>query len=602
MTVTQRRVRAADPSGPEDRVITEPGIKYTCDICESPCRWACQLTPGGIDITHTVRIKCAHHDCTEIDICPTCFSEGKKVQKHEPWHDYKVIEQHSYPIFSSDWGADEEMLLLNGCQLHGLGNWIEIADHVGTRTKEECERHYIEVYLGVGEGPDVKKDSEMPHETPEDEHYSVFMPPMDRTFDIDPDEFQRRKKARIEELRRPQPLAKAAKTLTSAPTNHEVGGFMPGRLEFEYELENDAEMVIKDLEFGLVLEHGGADQPMAKVTRPEDVKPKIEEGEASGSTSPGKRKRGEEEEPTDTEPTLEVEDADELEVKVALLNIYRYKLDKRVRAKDIIFDRSLTQYKLLTGQDRKRPKEERELIARFKPLAKLQTAEDFEVFCEGMLHETQLRRRIAELQEYRRMGITTGKEADDYDTKKAARAGQRPVVTREPDPIRTGARANAGQNRYLHGTPPADSRAVSRDPPPVRARPAPKPKDLRNAEGIELLTPMEATVASHTRMAPLRFQAVKLSMVVRNEATGGKLRRRDARLHHRLDVNNASRIWDFLVMTGHLKLAYDARIKAFDLKHGERGWPRPPSVPIPAGGPPHPLPASTIFHNGTVGM
>lgn len=250
------------------------------------------------------------------------------------------------------------MLLLNGCQVHGLGNWVEIADHVGTRTKEECERHYIEVFLGVGEGPEVKKDSEMPHENPEDEHYSVFMPPMDRKFDIDPDEFQRRKKARIEELRKPQPLAKGnAKTLTSAPTNHEVGGFMPGRLEFEYELENEAELVIKDLEFGLVLQYGGADQPMAKVTRPveeeeeegeeddeeEDVKPKIEDGEASGSASPRKRKRSEEEEPA--EPALEVEDPDELELKVALLNIYRYKLDKRVLAKDLIFDRSLTQHK-----------------------------------------------------------------------------------------------------------------------------------------------------------------------------------------------------------------------------------------------------------------
>lgn len=59
MTVTQRRVRAADPTGPEDRasenptcatvdaltLVTEPGIKYTCDICEDPyvgcanCRW-----------------------------------------------------------------------------------------------------------------------------------------------------------------------------------------------------------------------------------------------------------------------------------------------------------------------------------------------------------------------------------------------------------------------------------------------------------------------------------------------------------------------------------------------------------------------------------
>ncbi|BEI83448.1 hypothetical protein CcaverHIS002_0400520 [Cutaneotrichosporon cavernicola] len=601
MTVTQRRVRAADPAGPEDRAITEPGIKYTCDIC-------------GIDITHTVRMKCAHPDCAEIDICPNCFREGKKVQKHEPWHDYKVIEQHSYPIFCTDWGADEEMLLIGGCQAHGLGNWAEVADHVGTRTKEECELHYIEVFLGCGKGSDVKNDSEMPHETPEDEHYSRFMPPMNRTFSIDPDEFQRRKKARIEELRKPQPLAKGtAKTLTSAPTNHEVGGFMPGRLEFEYELENDAELAIKDLEFGLVLEYGGADQPMAKVTRPveeeggedegedeeeeeEDVKPKIEEGEGSGSSSPGKRKRSEEEDPVET--ALEVEDPDELEVKIALLNIYRYKLDKRVMAKDLIFDRSLTQHKKLTALERKRPKEEKELIGRYKPLAKLQTAEDFEVFVEGIMHEHQLRRRITELQEYRRVGITMGYEAESYDVAKAARAGFRPVVSREQtDPIRTGARINAGQNRYLHGTPPlSDSRGVST--PPARPRAPTKPKDLRSAEGIELLTDEEALVASHTHVEPKKFQGVVAAMIIRNEALQGKLRRREARNKHHIDVNHAARIWDYLVMVGKVKLAYDAKIKAFDLKHGEKGFPPPPTVYVPAGGPPNPLPQSTIFANG----
>lgn len=37
--------------------------------------------------------------------------------------------------------------------------------------------------------------------------------------------------------------------------------------------------------------------------------------------------------------------------------------------------------------------------------------------------EHQLRKRIAELQEYRRMGVTTGIEAEAYDLAKAARVG-----------------------------------------------------------------------------------------------------------------------------------------------------------------------------------
>lgn len=64
---------------------------------------------------------------------------------------FDMQEQHSQPIFSADWGADEELLLISGLILNGLGNWAEAAGHVGTRTKEECERHYLEVFLGVGE-------------------------------------------------------------------------------------------------------------------------------------------------------------------------------------------------------------------------------------------------------------------------------------------------------------------------------------------------------------------------------------------------------------------------------------------------------------------
>ena len=70
-------------------------------------------------------------------------------------------EQHSWPIFTDDWGADEELLLISGLIVHGLGNWIEVASHVGTRTKEECERHYEEVYLGVGpDGKDLDEDDD----------------------------------------------------------------------------------------------------------------------------------------------------------------------------------------------------------------------------------------------------------------------------------------------------------------------------------------------------------------------------------------------------------------------------------------------------------
>jgi transcriptional adapter 2-alpha len=150
---------------------------------------------------------------------------------------------------------------------------------------------------------------------------------------------------------------------------------MPGRLEFEHEVDNDAEVVVKDFEFGLVYKYGGDEQPEATITRPAgdedeeedeedgeeakdkdievkkeevDVKQEPGEPEASGSrrgsASPKKELNGKGKEKAE-EPAFDLEDEDELEVKLALLDIYFSKLDKREEAKDLIFDRGLTEYK-----------------------------------------------------------------------------------------------------------------------------------------------------------------------------------------------------------------------------------------------------------------
>jgi len=149
---------------------------------------------------------------------------------------------------------------------------------------------------------------------------------------------------------------------------------MPGRLEFEHEVDNEAEIPVKDMEFGLVYKYGGDQQPAAK---PAEVKPAEEEeeeeaeeevkeeeeeeddekplakanGNAGGKKkgkekSKAKEKEKEKEEEEEEAPGEDVvEDEDELEVKLALMEIYFSKLDKREEAKDLIFDRCLTDYK-----------------------------------------------------------------------------------------------------------------------------------------------------------------------------------------------------------------------------------------------------------------
>lgn len=222
---------------------------------------------------------------------------------------------------------------------------------------------------------------------------------MDMDIKVDYAAFQEDKKERIEELRKPQGKSPDSRSYTatddlamppaptaplvSAPTNHEVAGFMPGRLEFEHEVDNEAEIPVKDMEFGLVYKYGGDQQPAAK---PSEVKPAEEEEEEeeeeevkeeeededdekplakANGTSGGKKKGKEKSKAKEKEKAEEeaeeapgedvVEDEDELEVKLALLEIYFSKLDKREEAKDLIFDRCLTEYKkvcLLFGAGR----------------------------------------------------------------------------------------------------------------------------------------------------------------------------------------------------------------------------------------------------------
>jgi len=58
-------------------------------------------------------------------------SEGNSERVHDRTHGYRVCDSINYPLFMSDWSIGEELLLIEGIQLYGLGNWGEISDHIG---------------------------------------------------------------------------------------------------------------------------------------------------------------------------------------------------------------------------------------------------------------------------------------------------------------------------------------------------------------------------------------------------------------------------------------------------------------------------------------
>src|SRR5262245_5359552 len=59
----------------------------------------------------------------------------------------------NFPLFEEDWGADEELLLLEGIEMYGLGNWGDVSDHIGTKAAAESKEHYFRVYINVPTAP-----------------------------------------------------------------------------------------------------------------------------------------------------------------------------------------------------------------------------------------------------------------------------------------------------------------------------------------------------------------------------------------------------------------------------------------------------------------
>ncbi|KIY64947.1 SWIRM-domain-containing protein [Cylindrobasidium torrendii FP15055 ss-10] len=547
MTVSQRKTTGKD----DDILMNEPGDAFHCDSCTA-------------DLTHSVRIKCADPVCDVdegVDICPRCFCAGKEFANHKRGHPYRVIEINSYPIFTEDWGADEEILLLKGISLQGFGNWRKVAEHVGTRTKEEVARHYHEVYINS-------------------EHWPK--PPMDREFNVDPFEFQARKRRRIKAMdEAPPPPIKPAPV--SLPGIHEIQGYFPGRLEFEHEHDNDAEEQVKDIEFGVVHAWGGDEiledendpevrarvrweearkNPPTVIPPPQVTREMMMNGRIPGKGPPmtngisnghdrssvppkePKKEDGEEEEDEDADdevlqpPPIETEQS--LAFKLMLLEAYSQRLQRRVHMKQIMTDRGLLDFKKLQANEKKRTKEEREILNRLRPFSQLQSATDYEEFATDVLYEALLRARIVALQTQRRLGLLTPADAVKYEED----LRQRTLQQSEPKSI---SKKRAASQMEDEGTPK----------PVVSARKMPQPLNLANSPSLHLLSQPEQVLCSQLRIFPKPYLVIKETLVREYARRGGKLRRREARDLVRCDVNKTSRVWDFLIQQGYLKITPD---------------------------------------------
>ncbi|KAI2622296.1 transcriptional adaptor-like protein [Hypoxylon sp. NC1633] len=518
----------------------ESGVKYVCDVCSA-------------DITSTVRIRCAHSACNEYDLCVKCFAGGASSGSHQPeTHPFKVIEQNSFPIFGRDWGADEELLLLEGCEIYGLGSWADIADHIGGyRHKDEVRDHYLKAYVNSSCFPLPARCK------PSD---------MELALEISREEFQARKKRRIEERREAQknapPLPPKTKPTASVPSCHEIQGYMPGRLEFETEYANEAEEAVQLMQF----DPGDGLNPRTGELEPE------------------------------------------MELKLTVMDIYNCRLTQRVERKKVIFEHNLLDYRENSKQEKKRTKEERDLLNKAKPFARMMNHDDFESFCTGLVDELNLRQAITQLQEWRNMKIGDLRSGEKYEQDKTHRiqkaipmgsmdrerlaSAQRSKQIVQPEPPSGAALLVAPELpiRPAHavaivppsgGTPDIASNGESKPPtnghtngtsngaatngifapskqkfvaqPISGVQPLVLTQD--NAPDFHLLTAEEQELCRICRIQPKPWMMIKEQIMKEAVKVNGALKKKQVKEISRLDSQKGSRIFDFFIHSGWISKA-----------------------------------------------
>ncbi|KAL3437080.1 hypothetical protein BDV09DRAFT_163713 [Aspergillus tetrazonus] len=85
---------------------------------------------------------------SKYDLCPNCFLQGRMPSSHNA-SDFVKLEDSSYsriPDREAPWSDSELLLLLEGLENFDE-NWEQIANHVGTRTREECVMKFLQLEI-----------------------------------------------------------------------------------------------------------------------------------------------------------------------------------------------------------------------------------------------------------------------------------------------------------------------------------------------------------------------------------------------------------------------------------------------------------------------
>ncbi|XP_029204552.1 transcriptional adapter 2-alpha-like isoform X2 [Acropora millepora] len=407
---------------------------------------------------------------TKVVLCVECFSRGTEDREHRNDHSYEIVS-NNFPVLEKSWNAQEEINLLDGISDNGFQNWKEVAKHVQSKTDQECEEHYLKLYID-----DPCKDLQIPELRPV-ASCVPFPSSAGVPFKASEDP--------------PRPQMDSAKSF-------EMSGYMPCRGDFDVEYDNYAEVDVKDIEF---------DSTDSDILR---------------------------------------------ELKIAAVEIFISRLQQRFYRKRIVRKHGLINIQKWQFLERRQSKAERELREKLRPIARLHSPDEHEIFVQGLLMESFLKKEIIKLQEYRSEGICTKKGAQIYERLNRDRLEDK-MRKKLLDDILFHIQDEKACQVWLHRQALIDSgQSLAPLPLPSLGRKPAARLDISGTPGVEQLRPMERELCSNLRLLPHDFQNYK-SILIKEYEKQGSLRLAQARTLIRIDVNKTRKMYNFFLEQGWIK-------------------------------------------------
>ncbi|KAK1317434.1 Transcriptional adapter ADA2 [Acorus calamus] len=523
---------------------------YHCNYCNK-------------DISGKIRIKCTK--CPDFDLCVECFSVGAEVTPHKSNHPYRVMDNLSFPLIYPDWNADEEILLLEGIEMYGLGNWMEVAEHVGTKSKAQCIDHYNIAYMN-----------------------SPCYPLPDMSHVVGKNRKELLAMAKV------QGDGKKGFSVLGDATPKEESLFSPSRVKLE-DSSKDASVGRSPSSFTADGDSGeskitgagynsmnassaGADTQVDRSVGVKKPKYSGDEGpsmtELSGYNS--KRQEFDPEYDNDAEqPLAEMEFKDndseiDRELKIRVLHNYISRLDERKRRKDFILERNLLYPNPL---EKDLSNEGKEIYQRYKVFMRFHSQEEHDALIEVLLTQQSIQKKIRELQECRAVGCHTMAEVKSYlaqkrkkeseaNARKAKESGQ-PVTSTKPQPkanrpmhnIKSesdGSPQSVIDNIKVKGAAVIDGGGKDSSSITANITKSLEEWDITGLPGEELLSEAEQQLCIQCRLIPSQYLKMQESLVT-EAMKGNVLKKSDARQLFKVDPSKVDRVYDMVIKKGFIQ-------------------------------------------------